>query len=396
MHIAGHIDNTVSGKDPYAKTNTQTQNIGLLNQLAPDQYRQMQMMLQAKNSQDGRTPPPPPPPQEKKGIFKKLGEKLTDPVVLTGLATAFDSMTSNPSPALQQRYAAMQKNQRQMQQANQTAQYLRNQGQDKLAGIVETNPTMAQEVLKTFTTQQAGTNFAPKPIGSIQIDQETGGMFTVEYNPNAPEGQRFKRVNITGSEGLTEKQKSELRIEELGVEADQKSGFERGEELFKQFGIVNEQIANYRQIGYLADEGAKTGFITKYLPFADANTVELRQIANKMGINIINSATFGALSATELRLALSTGFDQNLKGQELQDFVSRKVAAQTKLRDQLLSDARMLLGGSGLKKFADYQQEQIDRHRASEWSSDLDVDRLVWDNMNIEQREEYIALGKQQ
>ena len=132
------------------------------------------------------------------------------------------------------------------------------------------------------------------------------------------------------------------------------------------------------------------------MPFADANTIELRQIANKMGINIINSATFGALSATELRLALSTGFDQNLKGQALQDFAAKKVAAQTKLRDQLLKDARMLLGGIGLKKFADYQQEQIDRHKAAEWTPDLGVDRLVWDNMNIEQREEYIALGKQQ
>lgn len=392
MHIAGHTDNTVSGKDPNANTNAKTQNIGLLNQLTPEEYRQVQLMLQQRDSQDGRVPPP---PQEKKGIFKKLGEKLTDPVVLTGLATAFDSMTTNPSPQLQQRYAAMQQAQRQNQYANQTVQYLRNQGEEQLAGVVETNPTMAQEVLKTFTTQQAGTNFSPKPVGTIQIDQETGGMFTVEYNPNAPEGQRFKRVNITGSEGLTEKQKSELRIKELGVEADQNSGFERGEELFKQFSIVNQQIADYRQIGYLADEGAKTGFIDKYLPFADANTVELRQIANKMGINIINSATFGALSATELRLALSTGFNQNLQGQELQDFVSTKVAAQTKLRDQLLSDARMLLGGSGLKKFADYQQEQIDRHRAAEWSSDLGVDRLVWDNMNIEQREEFIELGNQ-
>lgn len=394
MHIAGHIDNSVSGIDPNANTNTQTQNIGLLNQLTPEEYRQVQMMLQARNSQDGRVPPP--PPQEKKGIFKKLGEKLTDPVVLTGLATAFDSMTTNPSPQLQQRYAAMQQAQRQNQYANQTVQYLRNQGEEQLAGVVETNPTMAQEVLKTFTSKQAGTKFAPKPIGSIQIDQETGGMFTIQYDPNKPEGQRFTRVNIEGSTGLTEKQKSDLRIAELGKEADQKLGTEKGEELFKQFNIVNQQIADYRQIAYLSDEGAKTGFINKYLPFADANTIELRQIANKMGINIINSATFGALSATELRLALSTGFNQNLKGQALQDFVTKKVAAQTKLRDQLLKEARMLLGGIGLKKFADYQQEQIDRHKAAEWTPDLGVDRLVWDNMNIEQREEYIALGKQQ
>ena len=112
-----------------------------------------------------------------------------------------------------------------------------------------------------------------------------------------------------------------------------------------------------------------------------------------MGIDIINSATFGALSATELRLALSTGFDQNLKGDELVSYIQRKIAAQTKLRNALMPEVQMLLGGSGLKAYADYKIENRKRHDAADGAlSKLqknipDLTQSEWDSYNLETRE---------
>ena len=71
-----------------------------------------------------------------------------------------------------------------------------------------------------------------------------------------------------------------------------------------------------------------------------------------MDIDIINSATFGALSESELRLALSSGIPLGLEGNELKEFLYRKIEAQTLLRNELLRTAQMLSGGQ--MKYSDF------------------------------------------
>lgn len=107
-------------------------------------------------------------------------------------------MTTNPSPQLQQRYAAMQQAQRQNQYANQTVQYLKSQGEDKLADIVATNPTVAKEVLTTFAKSTAGTNFAPETIGGVQIDPITGQKYVFKFNKNTNQVTRFDVPDAIG------------------------------------------------------------------------------------------------------------------------------------------------------------------------------------------------------
>jgi hypothetical protein len=116
-----------------------------------------------------------------------------------------------------------------------------------------------------------------------------------------------------------------------------------------------------------------------------------------MGIDIINSATFGALSATELRLALSTAFDQNLRGQALQNYVDRKVKAQRKLRNELLDQSRVLMSGRmTLSEFADdiAAQDKEAREIASYDFAKDGVKQNQWDAMNLEQRKAFIAAGQ--
>tara|TARA_R110000803_G_scaffold35164_5_gene76262 strand:+ start:382 stop:1599 length:1218 start_codon:yes stop_codon:yes gene_type:complete len=334
-------------------------------------------------------PIPPSPPAEKPGFFSRLGTSLKDPTTLAGLSAAFNQMTLNPDAQLQKRASDMMAIRSATKQANKTVEYLRAQNRNDLADLVESNPSMAAEVLKGLATSKAG-GFMRKTVGGVQTDQETGQMFTVEQNPN---NGTITRTDIPGAFGPTEAEKNTALLDQTKAEFDTSQGLKKGEEVFNQFNLIDKQIQDFRRIGELVDEGAKTGFVEKFLWSTDASTTELRQIANKMGIDIINSATFGALSATELRLALSTGFDQNLKGDQLVDYIQRKISAQTKLRNALMPEVQMLLGGSGLKQYADYKINNRKRHDAADKSfSKLqkiisDLTKAEWETFNLEERE---------
>jgi len=361
-------------------------NANAMGQMGQDVMSQPQMSpLIPASQQPQRAPEAPKPP----GFLSRLGTSLRDPTTLAGLSAAFNSMTLNPNQALQQRASDMMAVRSATKQSNKTVEYLRAQGRDDLADLVESNPAMAAEVLKGLATSKAG-GFMRKTVGGVQTDQDTGQMFTVEQNPNTGD---IIRTDIPGAFGPTETEKNAALLDQTRAQFDMSEGNKQGLEVFKQFNIIDKQIQDYRRIGELVDEGAKTGFIEKFLPSTDAATTELRQIANKMGIDIINSATFGALSATELRLALSTGFDQNLKGAALIKRIKNKIAAQTKLRNALMPEVQMLLGGSGLKAYADYKITTRKRHDAADKSfSKLQkmlpgLTKDEWESFNLETRE---------
>ena len=362
---------------------------GLLSNLNPDEMRRLEQLYQQQNSEPTQDP-------EKKNIFQKIGSRLSDPTVLAGLAAAFDSVTATPNAGLQKRYSDMVTLDKLQKQGNQTSEYLRSQGQDEIAAMVEANPSMAQELLKAYATNKfkAADTYSSKIVGSVQVDPESGQQYVIEFDPNT---NTSVRKDIEGAISQTPFAKIEMEADAAAKQADRQAAQEYGQELFGTFNYIDKNIDNLQRIGDLSSEGARTGFFTKYLPAFDENTVELRQIANKMGIDIINSATFGALSATELRLALSTAFDQNLSGQSLQDYVGRKVKAQRKLRNELLDQSRTLMSGRmTLSEHADdlAKQDAEAREIASyDFASD-GVTQMQWDSMNLNQRKAYIQAGQ--
>jgi len=335
------------------------------------------------------------PPAPKQGFMDRVKDFTQDETKMARLASAFNQMRMNPSAAIDQRASDLMAMQAARKQANQTVDYLRSQGRSDLANMVEANPSMAAQVLKGLATAQSG-GYMSKTVGGVQTDQESGQLFTVRMNPNT---QTIERVDIPGAFGPTESEKNVALLDQTKAEFDTSQGLKKGQEVFNQFNIIDQQIKDFKRIGQLVDEGAKTGFIRKFMPSTDDATTELRQIANKMGIDIINSATFGALSATELQLALSTGFDQNLTGSKLDDYIESKIAAQTKLRNALMPEVQMLLGGSGLKAYADYKIENRKRHDFADKALsklqkiDPSLTRKEWDTYNLEEREEILRDG---
>jgi hypothetical protein len=97
--------------------------------------------------------------------------------------------------------------------------------------------------------------------------------------------------------------------------------------------------------------GASTGIMQKWIPSFDAATSEFRAVANRLGIAVINSATFGALSEKELQLAMETGFPRDLSGPELIKWIDAKIDAQTKMKNALYSKARSLTSGIRYSEF---------------------------------------------
>ena len=401
--------------------------------MTPEQMKQMQLMnspgfraaVQARPAsntpssvpqmqpapQMQQAPPVQAQQQAPQGLLARMGAGIqnfrSDPERMARLQMGLNSMRLNPDQGI----AASAANTIQQSQerrtagldANKTVALLRSKGHIQLADMVAANPSMAKEALKALTTRQMGTDFSSKNIGSIQTAQEDilengvvivkkGGQYTYNQNPNAVTGEQYTIVPLAGS-GLTDVAQNDMILAQKKAEWDMTQGLKKGDEVFSKFNIIDQQIRNFQRAGELVSEGAKTGFIQKFLPSTSAATTELRQIANTMGIDIINSATFGALSATELRLALETGFDQNLSGDALVEYIQNKIAAQTKLRNALMPEVQMLLGGSGLKAYADYKMDNSKRHDAAQnalsqiQKNNPTLTAEEWKGYNLEQRE---------
>lgn len=292
---------------------------------------------------------------EQPGFLSRLGrgalDYLQDPESRARAAMAFNAMRLQPSSglntAMQGRITNIQASRQQAQQANRTVQYLKSMGRPDLAEVVEANPSLAGEALKATmgvgTDQFATKGFAP------QVDPATGQMYGVQYDPNT---QTYKRVDVPGAKGETPTEKQARESAATLELQDYESAQEAGTRAFTQAQQADRTIGTMYSAINAIEQGGRSGALDQFLPAFDAATATLRNAATTMGIDIINSATFGALSESELRLALSSGIPLGLEGNELKNFLYKKIEAQTLLRNELLRTAQMLSGGQ--MKYSDF------------------------------------------
>ena len=130
---------------------------------------------------------------------------------------------------------------------------------------------------------------------------------------------------------------------------------------FKEIGKSRKNLSNLREakrlltpkgVTYInslgvevTGDGAKTGAIEGRLPNWKASTIALQNIQNNLGLDVIGSVTFGALSQGELELALETGLPTGMNEPELIDWIERKIVAQNKLNDYYNRQATFLSDG---------------------------------------------------
>jgi len=310
-----------------------------------------QAMQPARSVSGGSTTAKP----EQAGLLSRLGrgalDALQDPVRQAQIVTALNSMRLQPDPnlakSMQARASGVQASRQQAQQANRTVEYLKSRGRPDLASAVEANPALAAEALKAVIGV-AGDTFATKGFAP-QVDPATGQMYGVQYDPNT---QTYKRVDVPGAVGETP---SEISTRERAAEletADFTRAMKAGQEAFVAAERATGTIDTLNRALSAMARGGASGFVNSYLPSFNEATTTLRQAATEMGIDLIQSATFGALSESELKLALSSTIDLNLPEPELRKLLQDKIRVQTILRNELMRKAREL--SAGRVKYSDH------------------------------------------
>jgi len=281
-------------------------------------------------------------------------------------AQGLGGMTTNPNQALQaglqSRIEGIQANRAATSkadlvkaQSNATFEALRAAGvPDEVLAIAKNSPELAKTITGSFIKAKMGTGHMLKFSG-IQTDPITGQQYNVMSNPNTGTNER---VDVTGAIAQTPQGKITMESGARLNEADIAKATDVGQQAFGRAGVIDEMLTKLQTAKRAVKDGASSGIIARYVPSFNAATSELRSMANMLGIDIINSATFGALSEKELQLALSTGLDLSLQGEELRQHIDDKINAQTKMRDALLSKARVLTGGN--KTYSSYIQEMSD------------------------------------
>tara|TARA_R110002012_G_scaffold51785_8_gene133511 strand:- start:8092 stop:9759 length:1668 start_codon:yes stop_codon:yes gene_type:complete len=92
----------------------------------------------------------------------------------------------------------------------------------------------------------------------------------------------------------------------------------------------------------IADNQNVTGFFTQYFPNVSLEAQELEFAATSLGLDVIGSVTFGALSKGELDLALSKEMPLGLGEVELLEYVERRESALKKYQFELRKAAKYL------------------------------------------------------
>ena len=125
----------------------------------------------------------------------------------------------------------------------------------------------------------------------------------------------------------------------------------QGQKAYETLVKVRLSLGNIDAAIGALDAGANTGAIASKFPNWNAATIELANIRNLQGLDIVNSVTFGALSASELELALETALPMNMNETELRAWLVRKKDANNKLANYLEEQAKFLLSGNTLDKW---------------------------------------------
>lgn len=113
---------------------------------------------------------------------------------------------------------------------------------------------------------------------------------------------------------------------------------------FQSLAKTRTNIQNLKDASAALDKGALTGPILDKFPNLRESTIELNNIKNQLGIDVIGSVTFGALSEGELNLALQTAIP-SLPNKELKVWLDKKIQAQEKLANYLDRQVRYLSRG---------------------------------------------------
>lgn len=191
-------------------------------------------------------------------------------------------------------------------------------------------------------------------------------------------GAEVRRQREAGAAAGRLETEAELAAAAAGAREAGTTGIEIGRQTFERIGPIRSNIANLdRAIQLVEEEGANTGAIARLLPNWSASSIELENLRNQLGLDVVGSVTFGALSESELNLALDTALPTGMSEAALADWLRRKRDAQEQLVENLTMQAQFLsVPGRTLDQWIEFTQSGgATRADMRRWMSDNPVGR---------------------
>jgi len=115
-----------------------------------------------------------------------------------------------------------------------------------------------------------------------------------------------------------------------------------GVSAWEDYGKLQTSLGNIDEAIAALDSGAQSGLVYNMLPNVTEASASLENAMNRMGLDVVGSVTFGALSEGEMRLAMNTAVPQNLAPAELKSWLSKKRAAQARAAEMLANAAQFM------------------------------------------------------
>jgi hypothetical protein len=111
---------------------------------------------------------------------------------------------------------------------------------------------------------------------------------------------------------------------------------------------VRGNIATLEDAKRALESGAQTGYFAQFLPDISRSAVELKNVRLRLGLDVVSSITFGALSEKELEIALDTGLPESMDEDYLKGWVQERIDAKKKLLVNLSEAAKFLSKGNSI------------------------------------------------
>lgn len=183
---------------------------------------------------------------------------------------------------------------------------------------------------------------APATFRALDMQARAAG-----FTPGTPEYNEFMATRGAGLQaGAAQTAKNVADIETGGAAAGAvdlgKASIKAGTEAWSDYGKLQTSIGNMDEAIAALDNGAQTGIIYKMLPNITEASASLQNAMDRMGLDVIGSVTFGALSEGEMRLAMQTAAPRDLPPAELRNWLAKKRDAQIKAADMLADAAQFL------------------------------------------------------
>lgn len=276
-----------------------------------------------------------------------------------------------------------------------------------LAEILEADGTMHDDVMKAYMDIKGlGSNDKEYALGLSEM-MTYQGKDLVDENGKSREGQHYQiqTDKATGdikqvwlpSYGETIEQKQKRENEQAFLVKDRETATKMGQNAYQESRDLRDQIRQFELVMENIDDGALSGWLVDKLPAMDDRTALLRGLQNKLGISVINSATFGALSEREMAMAMATNLNLNLPPDELRKMVLEQIRVRRKLAMEFERQAEKLLNkGASWSEFVAEMLKETKKHDAVVWEQlrpneveallKVGIDREAYKDLTYEER----------